>query len=226
MPGDFTVKYDNNGLIVQADLDGGDTAGREGDYWFYQGLKKDPQVNPTEFDRVLKLLQVRPGVFIRNPIRYNDPKDFSRDQQTSIILALGEMEKYDVLKTLLGNQLRNFGLYPNGDIATPEDWGLYIRAFKAWYLYPALLVGDTFMLANSLIRLYKGKNTDDVSDDVNHTLILLQAQYHMATPISFLARKLYKLIKGGIQTRWSWYFRPETGANPFDELYRDLISRM
>lgn len=216
---------DANGLIVQENGDGGDTAGREGDFWFAVANRKDTH-RQISFDQVITLLQVSPGVFVRNPVHYNDPKDFSRDQTMPLILAMGEMGYYANLRRLFWNQFKNFGRYPNGDIAGPEDLGYYIRAFQIWQLYPVLIVGDLQMFVNTLIRLYKGRDTNDVSDDINHTLSLLQAQYVLPTPISWLARKLYKHIKGGVQSRWDWYFRPETGANNFNDLYHDLISSM
>jgi len=216
--------YDSNGLIVQKDGDGGDTAGREGDYYFHLGLTGYVH---TDFDTVLANLQLSPGVFIRNPIKYNDPKDFSRDQTIPLILAMGEMERYETLRHLFWNQCKRFGFYPNGDIGSFEDLGYYIRAFKAWYLYPALILGDIEMLGESIIRIIKSKDLNDTSDDINHTLALLQAQHHFATPISWLARKIYKaFVVGGIQSRWDGYFDPESGANDFNNLYRSLISGM
>lgn len=227
--------YDENGLIVQKDMDGGDTAGREGDYWFQAGLLMGPNAYNDEFDRVLKLLQVSPGVFIRNPRQnpvtppdksWNDPTDFSRDQSVPIILALGEMKRYSVLKSMLWEQIKRGTLYQNKDIALPQDWGYYIRALNAWYLYPVLFVGDVFLLINSVIRCIMGTD-DNTSDDVNHTMVLLQAQYRLPTPISWFARKFYKFLRrGGIQNAWDKYFKPESGANPFNELYRPLINNM
>lgn len=219
---------DSNGLIVQKDGDGGDTAGREGDYWFNIGLanSKGEASSAPEFKRVLELLQVSPGVFVRNPVHYNDPKDFSRDQTMPLILAMGEMKEYGILKETLKQQLKRFTFYQNRDIATPQDWGYYIRAFRAWYLYPVLLVGDLFMLTNSVIRCIKG-NDNDTSDDINHTLSLLQAQHVLQTPIGWLARKIYVTFrKGGVQNAWDNYFNPASGANNFNEIYSDLIKEM
>lgn len=220
--------FDLNKLIVQRDLDGGDTAGREGDFWFALGLNPNWVSNrDLTFDDVLTLLQISPGVYVRNPVHYNDPKDFSRDQTIPLILAMGQLEKYENLKQLFWKQVKNFGRYANGDIGGPEDLGYYIRANKEWYLYPVLILGDTQMLVNTLIRIVKSKKLTDTSDDINHTLALIQAQYELATPISWLARKLYKsFVVGGIQSRWDSYFNPASGANDFNELYRNLILEM
>lgn len=228
--------YDDYGLIVQKDMDGGDTAGREGDFWFHKGLSGSiDQGARDEFKRVLNLLQYAPGVFVRHPKHnpvtppdksWNDPTDFSRDQSTSMILAMGEMGERSVLRSMLWQQIKRFTLFQNHDIATPQDWGHYIRALNIWPLYPILLVGDLFLLTNSVIRCIVG-NDENTSDDINHTLSLLQAQHHLSTPISWLSRKIYKWFrKGGVQNAWDHYFKPESGANPFNDLYRDLISGM
>src|ERR1700687_4694945 len=112
MLGGMSMNYDSNGLIVQTDGDGGDTAGREGDYWTARGLIE--QTTHTVFitnrkdtlNDVLTLLQVRPGVYVRNPVGYNDPKDFSRDQTVPLILAMGEAQEYKQLRSLLWQQIK------------------------------------------------------------------------------------------------------------------------
>jgi len=216
--------YDNNGLIVQRDGDGGDTAGREGDYFFHLGLIG---YKFTDFDRVLALLQVSPGVFVRNPTHYNDPNDFSRDQTVPLILAMGQMGRTKVLKLLLNKQIKNYFRYQNNDIGAFSDVGYYIRAFKAWYLYPILFVTDLQLIVESIVRCIQGKDPTNTSDDINHTLALLQAQYRLPTVGSWLARKIYVLFRpGGIQAAWDRYFDPNSGANPFNELYKNLISSM
>ena len=233
--------HDENGLIVQRDMDGGDSAGREGDYWFAKALI-DPRSDlmfvtnkELTFSEVLTLLQVSPGVFVRNPRHnpttppdksWNDPTDFSRDQATPLIIAMGANKEYKVLRSMLWQQIKRFTLFQNKDLAGPQDWGHYIRAFNAWYLYPILLVGDIFMLTNSVIRCIVG-NDENTSDDINHTISLLQAQHSLPTPISWLSRKIYKWFrKGGVQNAWDHYFKPESGANPFNEIFNKLISEM
>lgn len=221
----FQAYTDANGLIVQKDQDGGDTAGREGDFWFYNGLMFQDNYNNPEFNRVLELLQVEPGIFVRNPVNYNNPKDFSRDQTVPLILAMGENNRQDLLKVVFEKQVRRFFLYQNNDIGLPEDLNYYIRAFKYWPAYPLLLIGDFQMLINSIFRCIIGRDLNNVSDDINHTLVLIQAQKYMPTPISWLARKVYKWFRpGGVLRAWQWYFRTEAGGNPFHELYKDLIN--
>lgn len=223
------MKYDSYGLIVQTDGDGGDTAGREGDFWFFEGVMNGQAIchRDLSFKDVLFLLQVGAGVFVRNPVHYNDPNDFSRDQTIPLILAMGEKKEYNILKLLLENQVKRFFRYQNGDIGFVEDLGYYIRAFNSWYAYPLLLLGDMQMLVNSVIRCIKGRDPIDTSDDINHTLALIQAQKHLATPISWIARKVYTWFRpGGVQAAWDRYFNPASGANEFNEVYRLLIKGM
>lgn len=225
------IYTDANNLIVQKNGDGGDTAGREGDYWFFAGLTKSTYA-PRSLINVLSHLQVSPGIFIRNPTKnpttppaksWNDPTDFSRDQTSPMILALGAMEQYSILKNLLWHQIKRFGFYQNHDLPSPEDLGAYIRSFKAWYLYPVLWVTDCFLFGETVIRIYAPLT--DVSDDINHTLRLLQAQYIYPTLMSLLARKVYKTYRN-VQGAWDLYFDPSSGANPFNKIYEPLIKRM
>lgn len=233
-----SFNYDSNGLIVQHNgNDAGDCAGREGDYWFAKGLNgllgSDDQV---EFDRVISLLQPSPGIFVRSPTQnpvippaksWNDPSDFSRDQTMPIILALGQNNRFNVLNNLLKNQLKRFGAFQNGDLPQPETISAYIRAYYAFYLYPILYFTDLGLLAESIIRCIQGRDLNNVSDDINHTLLLIQAQNSLPTLVSLVARKIYKWFRpGGVQAAWNTYFNPKTGANPFNELYKDLISKL
>lgn len=227
-PLENNMNYDSTGLIVQTTPqpigDGGDTAGREGDYWFYMGLTNGPDTT-GEFQRVLNLLQVSPGIFVRNPNQspYNIPSDFSGDQAKALIMAMGVNNQGGIVKQFLIHQLKHFTFYPNWDPAGPADIGMYIRALNAWYLYPVLLLTDYAMIVESCIRAEA--SIGDTSDDINHTLMLLQAQYKYPTPVSWFARKIYKKFRQ-IQTAWDGYFNPASGANPFNDLYRTLISKM
>jgi len=222
------VFYDQNKLIVQQDGDGGDTAGREGDYWVMHALTRIAVLERPTFSEVLEKLQVAPGTYVRNPEKYNAPNDFSRDQTVPLIVAMGLHREYGHLQKLMKEQLKRATFYQNGDMALPQDWGYYIRAFRFWPLYPVLMLGDAFLFLNSIFRCLGGlRNADDVSDDINHTIALLQAQESLPTPISWLARKFYVFFRpGGVQAAWDHYFRPSTGANPFHELFRPLIEKL
>lgn len=238
--------FDEHNLPVQADGDGGDTAQRTGTY--YAGLKIREKLNISNdefkftsdynYQLAMTFLEKLPGVYVRHPNQWNAISDFSRDQQTPLVIAMGLWGDYERLQRLFNNHKSRSFKYQNADFANPEHIGFYIRAFRNWYWYPFLLLGDVFMLLNSIILIFKGMDKDNVGDDINHTLSLLQARLSMPTPVSFLARIVYRYLRpknyGNIllkestpaQGAWSWYFRPDSGASSFNELYRPIIAKL
>lgn len=157
--------------------------------------------------------------------QWNSISDFSRDQQSSLVIAMGVYKLFEPLKRMFWQHVKRLGFYQNKDYASPEHWGYYIRAFGWRWLYWYLYLGDLFMLLNVYIRLHKAKDPNDVGDDLNLSLALLQAHLSMPTFISKYALELYKKRPFGVQYAFDWYFREETGANPFNELYAPIIER-
>ncbi len=107
------IAYDDQGLIVHKNKDGGDTAQREGWYWFgiwiRQQVLNDPWPVPRKlsFAEVIQLLEPkRDGVFYRNPDLepWNDPYSkeygFSRDQMVPLVAAMGVWGLTDPLRRL------------------------------------------------------------------------------------------------------------------------------
>jgi hypothetical protein len=237
--------FDAFHLPVQKDGDGGDTAQRVGTYYFGIKIRKDLGFlnseyafhNSQDFNKALGHLEKQPGIFVRHPIQWNEVSDFSRDQQTPLVIAMGMYgEQRPRLKRLFRSHASRFFRYQNKDVASPEHIGFYIRSLRIWMAYPLLVFSDLFMLLNSFILILKGLDKNNVGDDINHTLAVLQARLMMPTPVSWLARMLYKLRPNNfgntklgetnsIQGAWSWYFRPETGASSFHELYRPIIKK-
>lgn len=109
---------DQYGLIVHKDangkFNGGDTAQREGWYWFgvwlranTSGLSPWDRKRRLNFDQVLDLLEPgHDGVFYRHPKQspYNNPFDkewgFSRDQMIPLVAAMGVWGKQDIITRL------------------------------------------------------------------------------------------------------------------------------
>ena len=118
---------DNYGLITQADGDTGDCAARAGEYLF---IKPDDKA----FGNVIDHLEVSPGIWIRHP-NYPDTKDMSRDQMDPLIIAMGVNNNRGALWDTFKKHLKRGFLYQNGDLPMFSTFGLYVRAFKAWYLY-------------------------------------------------------------------------------------------
>lgn len=214
---------DSLGLIVTHTGDGGDTAQNEGMYSIPYNIL---------YPSIIKVLEPnQDGIWVRHPIQYPDPKDFSRDQATSNIIAMGFYNAQEPLKRMLKQQIKRYGLYQNGDIPAPDNIGQMFRALDWKFTYPLLWLTDLFMLANVLIvslikartpnaiQQWLGKNvsylfmqgepnnsggvpqdvygSSNVGTDKNLIAALYQAQVTMATPISLIARKLYKKLRPG-----------------------------
>jgi hypothetical protein len=218
---------DSKGLIVQQNGDGGDTLQREG-FWFEGAFLNPAYQNPpglTQYRIALIDLDTPEG-FVRSwEIPYNDPSDTSRDQLVSNIRCMGYYECRNDLNYILSNVLKNWSRFPNGDIAFINDYGRFIRAFRTWYLYPLLFLCDIPIVVNSIIRCIAGRDPNNVGDDVNHIGDLAQCKNVYPTPVSFLARKIYKWFRPfGVQHALDWYFRDASGGNPeFADLWAPIV---
>lgn len=112
------IFYDSDGLIVHhgpnGELDGGDTAQREGWYWLgvwlrqnTAGLQPWPKPRMLSFQQVIALLEPgHDGVFYRHPKLppWNDPHGkaygFSRDQMVPLVAAMGVWGMKDEIRRL------------------------------------------------------------------------------------------------------------------------------
>lgn len=157
------MHFDQDGLIVHkagdGSRDGGDTAQREGWYWFgiwvRQQVLNQPWPAPRQlsFGEVIRLLEPSSdGVFYRHPklSPWNNPHDkkfgFSRDQMVPLVAAMGVWTS-DALRRLwnnlpqdpLGgtkhtyngewNTLLGQKLFHTGDIVGPSTINLFRRAW-------------------------------------------------------------------------------------------------
>jgi hypothetical protein len=85
------------------------------------------------------------------------------------------------------------------DITGPEVWGLWIRFWNWWPLYPLLLIFDLETLVGAILWRWKPKN--DITR--NHMLIMITQKNCMPTPASWLALKLTN--KNDLCERWHRY---------------------
>jgi hypothetical protein len=228
------MHFDGLGLIVQADGDGGDTAQRVGMFYF-------AHQDARAFKLSIMILEVAPGIWVRHPTQEGfrkDPAHFSRDQQDALMVAAGHYKRKDVVYRTLKAQLSRFGRYQNKDWANLGTACVYIRALRARYLWPLLVMLDFGFVINAVFLWQRNRHDPDKVDDNNHIVRLQQAYQYMPTPVSWLARKLYKwirpknlgnTIKGEtcpIMGSLAWYHRAENGGNPeIVEAYRPLIKR-
>lgn len=171
---------DLNGLYVQADGDGGDSAHRTG---LMAGLTKLTGYNGSLIiGTILAYLEVGPGIYIRHP-SYNDPSDFSRDQASRIIFGYAVCRYKKSIRRWLKAMARRWFFHQNGDIMAPGEWRNVIRGLELWWAYPLLLILDLFFIGDVYLR----KPWDGVSLYVPDLKFALKKYW---TPSAWLANKL------------------------------------
>lgn len=215
------ILSDENGLIVHREVEsGGDTAQREGWYWFGVWVRKNLLNDPWPYPRKLTYIEVmdrlepkHDGVFHRHPTqpKFSNPYDndygFSRDQMTSCVAAMGVHGDGDRLRRLwnalpqdpVGGARHSF----NGPWVEAFGKRLFSRGdfigpqhtnhFKrAWNEDPASGAGDSELWANAGLRIAKTlRDQDDTGDDLNLIIMLVLAHLRFPSSISENARSWY-----------------------------------
>lgn len=137
----------------------------------------------------------------------------SRDQATSNVPAMGFLHR-SALKSFIWAHLKYRGLlfltntrvngsYPGDanyawklpDVTVMSFHGMYVRAFKAWPLYPLLWLTDLEILVNSIIKVVSYANNPYNNDDLSHLMVLYQSELSMPTLWSKMAKWIYRLRK-------------------------------
>lgn len=203
----------------------------------------------------------------------------SRDNWKSIIVSMGELGLHKELfiamlrwlcrgmfmtNTIRNGVFRDYKLYSQDPFRhhtwipgwripdfAPFDLGVYIRAFSAWPLWPLLLVLDSELLVNSIIKVIYGRlwkylpekitrKVTKSADDINFIIELIQARKRLPTPLSWLARKIYnfrphmktfgRTIKdplyetsSGPQSALQYYFYRSKNDPPLDLMFKALV---
>lgn len=172
------------------------------------------------FHDVTKKLHPVDGVLLRHSNPSWDASDWdrmSRDQLQPMIIAMGYWSKHELQRLRRGHRRRGYfftnNTRKNGanklnhgtevagekrdyswktpDITGPEIWGNFIRAQRAWWFYPLLMVYDLELFVGAILwRHYKNHNIA-----LNHTLSQMQAIDIMPTPLSWLASKIMRVDK-------------------------------
>ena len=187
------IYFDQAGLPVQRDCDGGDTAQRVG--WMWLGIYLRSRLGrpwhispPIDFARMLSLIEPhQDGLFIRHPVKWNDPNDFSRDQSMPLIASMGLLGTPQPLSRMWSGVLARRYRFQNGDLCAPEHVNLFNRARR---LSPKTL-GDLQLVGSSVARTALGLNMDDVGDDLNHIVSLILARFRAPTSLVDLAIRIY-----------------------------------
>jgi hypothetical protein len=167
-------------IIVQKDLDGGDSLHREGLYAFGKWLRYNREANSFHIDeiperqdpgKIMDKFEVQPGIYVRHPDPnkwYSNPDTTSRDQLIAVIAYCAAYKDYPRLwrlfKAVAGRGFFAQNVLRNGDV--PKQWkvpdtmlghlGLFIRAGGWWTapLYPLLYVTDALDLMSTVLQQF------------------------------------------------------------------------
>lgn len=194
------------------DRDGGDSCAHGCCILYAASVTKDDTHVLTAYDYVHRLESPDnrlAGRFKRHPDPtkwYSKLDTFSRDQFIGL-LALITMKKMRRVRNALFLQHLKRGLlffwntHKNGsypgepaykwklpDIANPAIWGMWIRAFRCWPLYPVLIGLDFYNLLSSI--LYRTKIVKSTLQ-MNHIILVDSSVRFMPTPVSYLSRLIY-----------------------------------
>lgn len=175
---------------------GGDTAQREGFTWFgiwllaQRGIQ--PVVSPSlAWSDAVALLEdpAQPGHFRRHPDPsqpdWSSVTNFSRDQQTPLVAALGALGPASTLERLWAAFDGRDRVCQNGDSGGPDHQNLFHRARGQG----ALESFGEFQLVTMVesIAIRGAANQDDVGDDLNFMVALMAAHEWRSTKTSAAA---------------------------------------
>lgn len=243
---------DQYGVIANLNNDEGDSSNREGDFalciaeLFSMTLVSDADLLDMQarYNLVLEKIKCGKGGLQRGPNKtpWTGQNDvMSRDQWIPNVIACGSMSLRSQLNYLLLGHLCRGLLFttntcadeyitgqPGGEWKIPDltvlsSWGLYIRAYVAWYLYPLLLIFDLEILVNSFIIVWQSHYDPTETDVINQLNKLIQAKRYLPTPVSWLAAKVLKYDKRGMQTCLDEYFSPSLNAPALNLVYKDIL---
>jgi len=137
------------------------------------------------------------------------------------------------------------------DFLNFDLWGVFARGFvNTWYFpiaIPFIILGDVFLVLSALFKVgapinkdgtlqFRMPGLDDVDDD-NMNNVLMVSQHVYQTPLSWLARKIYKTLRGktygntvlgetdNIMGALAWYHRAPDGNPELAELARPIVKR-
>lgn len=184
---------------------------------------------------------------------------------TPVFARDARKDQLELLKACLKRGMFSQNIYPNWvdprteqvkaktpDFINFDLWGVFARSWikTAWapLALPFVLLGDSFLVASALFKVaapiskdsnggfpqFRWPGPDDCDDD-NMNNVLMTTQYVFPTPLSWLARKIYKTFrrknygneklgeKSAIMGAIAWYNHND---NPeMTELARPLVER-
>lgn len=250
----YAVNFDSDCAVLQTDGDGGDSAARTGMYYtamaiyFLQGwdMSAWPGFNTTCWNKARQALIKPDGTVLRySKAPYNDPKDVSRDQTMPMVIACIFNNNIDEVRAIWNATKARHFLFQNGDLCGPQDVAIFDMALgNGFFDSSEIFLGGCQIFGSAFVRCAQARRDfDDVGDDVNLVQYLLclkkQPTWPLKKAIAYYAnnrpcwawpagtdpKQTAKIVQGnGVQYAFDRYFRPETHANPMNELYRPIIS--
>lgn len=192
-----STMIDSCGLYVQANGSNGDSAHRTGLACALLVLLGRRSEAEAVGKMIVDQLEIAPGIFRRSP--YGDafdtnPRCFSRDQASRVILAFALLGWKKELKAWLKAMAKRYFFHQNNlddetmkwkfpDIMAIGEWTNIIRGLNWWWLYPALLILDLNYIGMVFLR----KPWDGASLYVPDLKYALKKYW---TPTAWLANKL------------------------------------
>lgn len=193
---------DSYGLCVQADGSNGDSAHRTGLASALESLVGQKEPALYWGNKIKEHLEVAPGLFRRSPYGDTwdtDPRCFSRDQASRVILAFALLGWKSEIRAWLKRMVQRGFFHQNNmndithrwkmpDIMGFGEWSNVIRGLSWWWTYPLLV----FLDINFIFMVYLRDTWDGASLYVPD---LKYAQIKYPTPTAWLANKLNNKTK-------------------------------
>ena len=200
---DITPWLDQYGLVCQKNpdgtLDGGDSPMKTSFYYIGTWLGTNFKSSKGFLDAIANIRKL-PGQYFRNPVKWNDPADMSRDQYFPLATALKLFQSDDLAADIEARWLTNWNRAANGDLIGPDVWatltGMNARKtvwdyFKWILTWPLILLADLVLIVGVIVRCVESKDPGDVGDDLNLTLMLIMRRMFNPSPGEWVARYLY-----------------------------------
>lgn len=243
--------YRHKGLISQLDKDMGDTLQRTGSYYtllHFLDVEQDDLGRPLSegYQYDMSQLTVKKGVYRRS----NDPSywgfnaaNCSRDQifaaQAAIVTFQDFKRGRDLFtqflkRGFLNQNVRKNWAYPGEseymwkwpDIPTPSQLSLLLRGLGSRWVYPAIFVLDTVMIAD--VTVFRKLNSRELWDyDIKILPALIAANSYQPTLWSRLALKFYLKQKLDVAERIKYYNQKQfNGIQPLAGIYNLALDKM
>ena len=236
---------DSNGMLVQKDGDGGDSAYMTALAAGLLILDDDYYAADIIFESLLQCNQ-KPGIWSRYPKTpldrwYENPNNFSRDQADTVdwclsifSIKLDSLSAQGLQKQMWRNRIKNWGFHQNihigtdvpegsnglkiPDITSLESIANLIRSKNWWMAYPILTVLDLTLLISLCLR-YTSWDTDCM---LARNMILSRIKF--PTIFRYIAVKIYKLTNYKERIK-NYFYKTGNSIEPLGDLYQKICKK-